>query len=581
MRWFAALQRIVLPAGGIWLIGLAIATAAEEEPTLAELLESIRPPSVAAPMPVAAPIHQPRGLSRTRAAKGREDAPRTLRPGTVAPNANATNAGTRSPNSRVVDPRNPISSLALSRSSQTRNRSSRRELLHVPGPEAKQVSALTPEQLWGVRPKDLPAYRALSQNGAASGSASVCIPATGSFHSGSPMIEALNKLRYPTVTVSHTQPAKPSTKSADGPRLASSSSAAAHQDNEQPPLAPGVAAHLQYADDLLDRGAVHAAEAEYVETLWSLAVANDAASETEAHSDGLRLAMQASKEANDYLPWVRQANSQLEVSRVALEHKSILARQVVKQRMDAVSAMQLYLDFAKGKLVEANEPIHSCRAASLALLGMSRAKRAQSSAASTGQSIGGAKAIAWLLAAYQLQPNDPDISNELGVLYANFGDTKNAERMLKNSLIASQRPETWQNLATVWNQRGKSELAKYAHQRAHQLYQRPGPQRTSPDPIDVPVLTQSQFAAASGPVGVLVPAPQQNAVVHTSATVPVAPARAVFHARPTSVNSVTAARSHVSTNQPLGDSNWTQRLFATKVVGSAKTPVSQPTATVP
>ena len=79
--------------------------------------------------------------------------------------------------------------------------------------------------------------------------------------------------------------------------------------------------------------------------------------------------------------------------------------------------------------------------------------------------------MALLLAAHDVQPGDHKITNELGVLYARFGELNKAELMLKRSLIAREHAESWHNLSRVWEMAGKDELSHYASQRSGQLKQ--------------------------------------------------------------------------------------------------------------
>jgi hypothetical protein len=103
--------------------------------------------------------------------------------------------------------------------------------------------------------------------------------------------------------------------------------------------------------------------------------------------------------------------------------------------------------------------------------------------------------MALLLAAHEINPTDHKITNELGVMYARFGDLPKAEMMLKRSLVAREHSESWHNLSRVWEMAGKSELAQYGQTRSAQLRNAGGSFKAT----NVRVVAPDQLIASAAP----------------------------------------------------------------------------------
>ena len=74
-------------------------------------------------------------------------------------------------------------------------------------------------------------------------------------------------------------------------------------------------------------------------------------------------------------------------------------------------------------------------------------------------------------AALIVYPKNYMAANDLGVLLARCGDFNSSPVMLEHSLSLSQQPETWSNLAVVYQQLGQTTLAARAGRESAALQQ--------------------------------------------------------------------------------------------------------------
>lgn len=459
MRWISTKNGPAICLLGLVAVIMLSRPLAAEEPPLRELLDSIKP----------------------------EGVPNAH----VAPSTYSTPTPVRSAPPSGLVARYPTAS----------------ELWSVPMPQAARQSKAFDPQLWAPDPNASAAYRRVA------GSA----PAIST-------TDALRQVRYPQRTatkpteIRHHRPVDWQSTSApssasyfDALQRAKRNAAAAKTETR----VGRAQAHVKYGFDLARRGAAHSAEQEFTEALWAVAHANDARAGNRQHADALRQGLLALEEAEEFSPLVRSQDSCVEASRIAARHKSTVARRVVKQQLDAVSAMQVYLDHAQRALALS---LAGDGAGAEALYGLSRSVQVKSQNGSCGSGLAGAKAMALLLAAHDVQPGDHKITNELGVLYARFGELNKAELMLKRSLIAREHAESWHNLSRVWEMAGKDELSHYASQRSGQLKQVGATSR----PTSVRFVEPQVFAASApgAPGYSLPPSATVKSQIATTGTAP-------------------------------------------------------------
>ena len=229
----------------------------------------------------------------------------------------------------------------------------------------------------------------------------------------------------------------------------------AHPAVESAALARLAQERNQYALNLAQRGAYFSAEEEYFKALWIVARKLDERHATATHSAALSAAQRAFEETKDFAKLLPD-KADHDVRRFILGHKTHVLRGS-PEPLPALSAMQAYYAYASEQLVLAtgNEAV-----ASTSLSGL--AKIQSLLVAGPQESTAPAKAIALFQAAIAVDPKNAMASNELGVLLAKYGRFESARDALKQSLSGDQHPNSWRNLAKVYDILGEDQLAAQA-----------------------------------------------------------------------------------------------------------------------
>ena len=225
-----------------------------------------------------------------------------------------------------------------------------------------------------------------------------------------------------------------------------------------PQLPPHIERRLSYAFDLAQRGAPYTAEAEFRAVLGLCALEMDAreggTARREALRDGLVALQEADQFGGDQVDWRDAAD----VRPIALGHTTpVLAN--ARGPVDSIQAVQAYYLFAEQRLVTA------CRGlpgASLAFYGLGR------TIVLPGTRIAHAsgKAALFQRVALAVAPQNLLAANELGVLLAQHGQLKDAEKIFQQCVATDATPETWRNLAVVYARQGNAEASRSAWRQA-------------------------------------------------------------------------------------------------------------------
>lgn len=260
-----------------------------------------------------------------------------------------------------------------------------------------------------------------------------------------------------------------------------------------PFIAQQVAQHVQYGQDLAARGASHSARSEYMRALDVVAHALDAQENSERHREALRQALTALEEADDLTPHVEQGSAGWR--RSVEKHTTPILKAPGTQDIHPFMAMQKYCAYAGQRLVVAlgNEP-----SASKALYGMARLELQMDSPTTKQATLAGPRAIVLHQAALSVDSNNFESANELGVLFARYGQYEQARAALLHSIRISPQPVTWQNLASVSELLGDRETAHAAKHQQQWLAQRLmqlHPNTTGANaPLDVTMVDPITFA---------------------------------------------------------------------------------------
>jgi tetratricopeptide (TPR) repeat protein len=269
-------------------------------------------------------------------------------------------------------------------------------------------------------------------------------------------------------------------------------------------IAPQAQAHIDYALNLAERGAVQSAQAEFIVALDLIADALDADTRnaTRAHARAVQAGLMAIEETKDFVPADTPHNVVLNVAQLAATHQTPVLKNVDAARVTRAEALQRYHSYATRQLAFAGG---RSAIASSALYGLGRAESVTKAGASSRNPLGAPNAMALYQAALLVDPKNYMASNELGVLMARYGDLESAAGQLVHSLSIKPQVETWHNLATVYRRMGQTEKAAQAEREREKLLA--APRAVTNDSTDLgsrPPLQwvdEDTFAATSTPYG--------------------------------------------------------------------------------
>ncbi len=278
-------------------------------------------------------------------------------------------------------------------------------------------------------------------------------------------------------------------------------------------IAPQAQAHIDYALNLAERGAVQSAQAEFIVALDLIADALDADTRnaTRAHARAVQAGLTAIEETKDFVPADTPHNVVLNVSQLAATHQTPVLRSIDGTRITRAEALQHYHSYATQQLAFAGG---RSAIASSALYGLGRAESVTKAGASSRNPLGAPNAMALYQAALLVDPQNYMASNELGVLIARYGDLESAAGQLVHSLSVKPQVETWHNLATVYRRMGQLKMAEQAEREREKLLA--APRTVVNDSTDLgsrPPLRWvdvDTFAATSTPYGLDGPAVSSN-----------------------------------------------------------------------
>jgi tetratricopeptide (TPR) repeat protein len=224
------------------------------------------------------------------------------------------------------------------------------------------------------------------------------------------------------------------------------------------------------AFSLAERGALYSARSEFYQALRTITKALDANRGEPSYTQALVDGLQALKEAEDFVGRSTPLPADVDVASVVATHRTPVLKGYDTSTSPAVLAMQHYYTYAQEQLAQAcaGAPV-----ASRALYGIGKVHTTLGETSSREKKNHGTKAMAFYQAALLVDANNYRASNELGVLFARFGQLHEASHLLRRSVAIHPQPETWHNLAVVHERLGEfhlASLAQYEWQRSRQAY---------------------------------------------------------------------------------------------------------------
>ncbi len=233
-------------------------------------------------------------------------------------------------------------------------------------------------------------------------------------------------------------------------------------------MAEMVSQRTVYAIGLAGKGALFAAEEEFLRVLWMLAQAQDEVTGTDEHAASLHAALVALDEAEDFTAAMGPSRTSVDVRQLANAHETPVMKQL-KSQTSPLDALRDYYSFAQRSLLVAFE---GAPVASKVLYGLARVQLAQMQNDRSLSVMATAKAIACYQVALDLNPSSYEVANELGVLLARYGRLEQARQALLQGISATESPESWLNLSKVHERLGDHEAARQAKARSVALEQK-------------------------------------------------------------------------------------------------------------
>jgi tetratricopeptide (TPR) repeat protein len=278
---------------------------------------------------------------------------------------------------------------------------------------------------------------------------------------------------------------------------------------------------MQMADQAsttAQRGMFFSARSELLQALQLVAQALDVQEGNVHHAAALAAGLTALKEARDFALSSNQPDNCANASIIAGNHRTPLLRDIGSPQMSPVVAQQQYFGYAQSQFVLATGGMP---AASQILYRLGRLQTAMAVHDADPLALHAPQAIVFHQAALATDGNNWLAANELGVLYARYGQLAEARQLLVYSVNLHPHNEGWHNLALVHRRLGESDLAERAEAERQLLVQK---RAKSPDNASniIRWVDPKAFAASGGP-DIQSPADQRYTVAPTAASA--APAR--------------------------------------------------------
>jgi hypothetical protein len=246
------------------------------------------------------------------------------------------------------------------------------------------------------------------------------------------------------------------------------------------------------ASSMAQRGMLYSARTELLQSLTLLAQALDAQHGTTTHAAALAAGLRALEEARDFSSRSGRSAETVDVAQIAAAHRTPQLHSAPLPNSPVV-AQQQYFAIAQGQLATA---VAGQPAGSQLLYRLGRLQTAMAAHDADPLALHGPQAIAFHQAALATDNRNWLAANELGVLYARYGQLADARQLLLHSVSIQPHVAGWQNLAAVHHRLGESDLAARA-ERERELLARQG-QKSPAEAAGIVRWVDTKTFAASG-----------------------------------------------------------------------------------
>jgi tetratricopeptide (TPR) repeat protein len=242
------------------------------------------------------------------------------------------------------------------------------------------------------------------------------------------------------------------------------------------------------------RGMFYTARTELIQALQFVAQSLDAQEGGARRTAALAAGLRALAEARDFSASSSRPGEAIDLAAIAASHRTNVLKESGAADISPIAAQQCYFAEAERQLAIASGGLAS---SSQILYRLGRLETAMAAHDSDGSALHAPQAIVFHQAALAIDGGNWLAANELGVLFARYGQLAQARQILQHSISIHPHIEGWQNLATIHRQLGETDLAQRAESERKLLAQK-SPQDGSGSSDVVKWVDPKTFAASGG-----------------------------------------------------------------------------------
>jgi tetratricopeptide (TPR) repeat protein len=219
---------------------------------------------------------------------------------------------------------------------------------------------------------------------------------------------------------------------------------------------------MQMADQataMANRGMLYSAQTELIQSLAMIAQALDVQTGASRHGTALNAGMMALSEAREFAATNVRGGEPVNIGAIAAGHRTPVLRSHTGTELSPVVAQQQYFGYAQNQLAVAAGNV---AAGSQILYRLGRLQTAMAAHDTDPQALREPQAIVFHQAALATDRGNWLAANELGVLYARYGQLAEARQLLIHSVTVHSNLEGWHNLSVVHRRLGEADLAQKA-----------------------------------------------------------------------------------------------------------------------
>ena len=244
----------------------------------------------------------------------------------------------------------------------------------------------------------------------------------------------------------------------------------------RPAIVQQAQGHINEGIRLARMSAVYSARAHFVKVVRLVSQALDAESGSKRYSQALAAGLRALDEAAHFRPRGARLEADLDIAQIVRTHRTPVLRQQDLGQVTSLAAMQMYHAYAEQQLAIAGG--HELVAAD-AYYGLAKLQGHLDSGPVNEIRVG-PRAMIYYQTALIVCPKHFMAANELGVIFARFGQLEDAREVLRfGAREAPGFAELWFNLARVHERLGEDRLASLAMQEYELIRQQKGSPRAA------------------------------------------------------------------------------------------------------